>query len=94
MKRRWPGSSATGAAGLPPELALHYNGNNLALTVRGAQKHDAVRRVGAELERDGPIVTIGAGDSLTDISFLRVCDFALVPRDSQIQMETWREYAP
>ncbi len=82
------------AAGLPGELALHHNGNNLAVTVRGAQKHDAVRRVAAELERDGPIVTIGAGDSLTDIPFLRVCDFALAPRDSQIQRETWREYAP
>ena len=79
---------------LPEELALHHNGNNLAVTVRGARKHDAVRRVAAELERDGPIVSIGAGDSLTDIPFLRVCDFALVPRDSQIQMETWREYAP
>ncbi|HRY16636.1 MAG TPA: hypothetical protein P5330_12295, partial [Candidatus Competibacteraceae bacterium] len=31
--------------GLPAELALHWNGNNMALTVRGAQKHDAVRRV-------------------------------------------------
>ncbi|MGB5062438.1 MAG: hypothetical protein WBQ37_01575 [Candidatus Competibacter sp.] len=82
------------AAGLAEELALHHNGNNLAVTVRGAQKHDAVRRVGVELERDGPIVTIGAGDSLTDIPFLRGCDFALVPRDSQIQTETWREYAP
>jgi len=81
-------------AGLPPELALHYNGNNLAVTVAGTQKHDAVRRVAAELQRDGPIVTIGAGDSLTDIPFLRACDFALVPRASQIQTETWSEYAP
>jgi trehalose-6-phosphatase len=81
-------------AELPPELALHHNGNNLALTVRGAQKHDAVRRVARELEREGPIVTIGAGDSLTDIPFLRTCDFALAPRDSQIQRTTWSEYAP
>ena len=79
-------------AGLPPELALHHNGNNLALTVIGAQKHDAVRRVAAELERDGPIVTLGAGDSLTDIPFLRACDFALVPKGSQIQTETWDGY--
>lgn len=77
--------------GLPPELALHCNGNNLAITVKGAQKQDAVRRVVAELEREGPVVTIGAGDSLTDIPFLRTCDFALVPKDSQIQTETWRE---
>lgn len=75
--------------GLPAELALHCNGNNLALTVRGAQKHDAVRRVIAELEQEGPLVTIGAGDSLTDLPFMRICDFALTPRDSQIQVETW-----
>lgn len=80
--------------GLPPELALHHNGNNLALTVTGAQKHDAVRRVALELEREGPIVTLGAGDSLTDIPFLRACDFALVPKDSQIQLNTWSEYVP
>ncbi|MBK9951487.1 MAG: hypothetical protein IPP10_08200 [Candidatus Competibacteraceae bacterium] len=75
--------------GWPPELVLHHNGNNLALTVVGAQKQDAVRRVIAELEQEGPTVTIGAGDSLTDIPFLRVCDFALVPKNSQIQRETW-----
>ena len=75
--------------GLPPELALHCNGANLAVMVRGAQKHDAVRQVAMALERDGPIVTLGAGDSLTDIPFLRACDFALVPKDSQIQRETW-----
>lgn len=75
--------------GLPPELALHHNGNNLALTVRGAQKSDAVRRVTAELARQGPVVTIGAGDSLTDLPFMRACDFALTPKESQIQAETW-----
>lgn len=75
--------------GLPPELALHHNGNNFALMVKGTQKRDAVRRVARELERDGPIVTIGAGDSLSDIPFLRACDFALVPKDSQIQRTTW-----
>ncbi|MCB1920642.1 MAG: hypothetical protein KDJ28_11775 [Candidatus Competibacteraceae bacterium] len=78
--------------GLPAELALHWNGNNLALMVRGAQKHDAVRRVAEELRREGPIVTLGAGDSLTDLPFMRVCDFALAPRDSQIQNQTWSEY--
>ncbi|MBL8250104.1 MAG: hypothetical protein JNK31_00390, partial [Candidatus Competibacter sp.] len=41
------------AVGLPRELALHHNGNNLAVTVVGAQKQDAVRRVIAELAQDG-----------------------------------------
>lgn len=81
------------AIGLPPELALHHNGNNFALMVNGTQKHDAVRRVARELEQAGPILTIGAGDSLTDIPFLRACDFALVPKDSQIQWNTWSQYS-
>ncbi len=77
--------------GLPSALALHCNGNNLAVMVKGAQKQDAVRLVIAELERDGPLVTIGAGDSLTDLPFMRLCDFALTPRGSQIQHKTWSE---
>lgn len=82
------------AAGLPSEVALHHNGNNLALTVTGAQKHHAVCRVLEELAKEGPVVSIGAGDSLTDLPFLQVCDFALVPKHSQIQRDTWGEYRP
>ena len=78
--------------GLPSELALHCNGHNLAIMVKGAQKHDAVRRVAAELDRNGPLVTIGAGDSLTDLPFMQGCDFALTPKASQIQTETWSRY--
>ncbi|PIE82822.1 MAG: hypothetical protein CSA09_04530 [Candidatus Contendobacter odensis] len=80
------------SSGLPPELAVHCNGNNLAVVVRGAQKKDAVQRVMTELERDGAIVTMGAGDSLTDLPFMQLCDFALVPKASQIQSETWCGY--
>lgn len=82
------------AKGLPAELVLHHNGNNLALTVGGAQKQDAVRWVMATLAQEGPLLTIGAGDSLTDLPFLRLCDFALVPKDSQIQQETWAGHCP
>ena len=82
------------SAGLAPTLALHHNGHNLAVTVRGAQKHDAVRRVIAALKRTGPLLTLGAGDSVTDIPFLRVCDFALTPKDSQIQQQTWGDVLP
>ncbi len=79
---------------LPPQLALHHNGNNLAVMVHGAQKQDAVRRLIQELRLRGPIVTLGAGDSLSDIPFLKVCDFALVPRESQIQRNTWGDFSP
>jgi len=82
------------ATGLTPELTLHCNGNNFALMVKGAQKHNAVQRVLTELERDGPLVTLGAGDSLTDLPFMQICDFALVPKTSQIQTETWGCYLP
>jgi HAD superfamily hydrolase (TIGR01484 family) len=74
---------------LPPQLALHHNGHNLAVMVRGVQKQDAVRRLIQELQQSGAIVTLGAGDSTSDIPFLKVCDFALVPRASQIQQATW-----
>lgn len=80
------------AEGLPSGLALHHNGNNLSLMAVGAQKQDAVRRLIRELAREEPIISVGAGDSLTDIPFLRICDFALVPKASQIQRETWNAY--
>ena len=60
--------------GLPPELDMHYNGNNLALMVRGAQKQDAVRRVAAEMEREGPIMTIGAGEDVYKRQASSRCD--------------------
>jgi hypothetical protein len=61
---------------------------------RGVQKHDAVRRVAAELEREGPIVTIGAGDSLTDIPFCAPAISPWCPGTARFRLETWSAYSP
>lgn len=70
-----------------PGARIHHNGNNLALLPSEVTKERAVRWVANRLERTlGPCVHFGAGDSVTDLGFLRSCDYLLVPRDSQIDL--------
>ena len=72
---------------------VHSNDKNLALLPPFADKAAAVRHVMAEIEGtvEAPPVYIGIGDSLTDLPFLRLCHFALVPQHSQIQAQAWAE---
>lgn len=64
---------------------IHRNGRNMALLPPYADKGRAVRYV-MELIREyrelSPLF-IGMGDSLTDISFLRVCHYALTPQNTK-----------
>jgi len=73
------------------EGVVHMNDRNLALLPPFADKAAAVRYLMARIEASGSSkpVFIGIGDSLTDLSFLRLCHFALVPQHSQIQERTW-----
>jgi hydroxymethylpyrimidine pyrophosphatase-like HAD family hydrolase len=70
---------------------IHCNDRNMALLPPYADKGKAVRYV-MELIRGycefSPLF-IGMGDSLTDISFLRACHYALTPQNSQIHQEIW-----
>lgn len=68
---------------------LHRNGHNLALLPPFADKAAAVRFVMQRLQAAGDWVFLGLGDSLTDLPFLQLCDFALIPQPSQIQQLTW-----
>ncbi|MBK1732994.1 hypothetical protein [Thiococcus pfennigii] len=70
---------------------VHSNDKNLALLPPFADKAAAVRHLMAEIERTLEVepVYIGIGDSLTDLPFLRLCHFALVPQHSQIQAHAW-----
>lgn len=70
-------------AALP--LLVHRNGNNLSVLPHWLDKRHAVEHLMTQL-RDvhGEIITFGMGDSLSDIGFMSVCDYALVPRASQI----------
>jgi len=70
---------------------VHRNDRNLAFLPPFADKAAAVRHVMGEIQaaRSGTPLFIGIGDSLTDLPFLRLCHFALVPQHSQIQESTW-----
>lgn len=68
-----------------PAMTLHCNHNNLALLPPWLDKGRAVRRVLAQCEAEhGPALSLGMGDSLIDLSFLRVCDYRLVPGGTQL----------
>ncbi len=65
-------------------LFVHHNDNNLSLVPAFLGKERAVRHVVERRLGPDPVLTLGAADSLTDASFLGLCDYALVPRGSQL----------
>ncbi|QIK38726.1 haloacid dehalogenase [Caldichromatium japonicum] len=60
---------------------LYRNGNNLVVLPRWLGKEYAVRALIARLR---PALTLGIGDSLSDADFLAECDYAVLPRASQL----------
>lgn len=69
---------------------IHRNGENMALLPAFASKARAVTFVLERLAQAGirPL-SIGIGDSLTDMAFMQRCDYAMIPRRSQIQERLW-----
>ncbi len=63
---------------------LHLNGNNLALVPPAISKANATAFLLDRLRRDGPILAVGVGDSVSDLDFMRLCDLWMTPRGSQI----------
>ena len=64
---------------------LHWNGNNLALLPPWLDKAHAVRRLQEQYRRRyGTILSIGMGDSASDLPFMQRCDYLLTPVGSQI----------
>jgi hypothetical protein len=69
---------------------VHCNGRNAALLPPYACKAAAVRYVMTLLRAQTPhILFVGIGDSVSDTPYLKLCHFALTPRDSQIHLESW-----
>lgn len=67
---------------LPSGWRLHHNGNFLAAMPPFLGKEIAVRWFMENIA--GPdVLTIGMGDSLTDLPFMELCDFAVMPTNSQ-----------
>lgn len=66
---------------------LHMNGNNVAFMPPGLGKASAVAELLTRLRQAHPgLPVIGAGDSHTDLPFMRLCDFMLTPPNSQIAL--------
>lgn len=64
---------------------IHRNGNNLAILPKALDKAHAVAHVTARLRAEhGDIVTFGMGDSRSDARFMAACDYAIVPRGTQL----------
>lgn len=64
---------------------LHRNGNNFAVLPNALNKAHAVRYVIEQLRQEhGEILTFGMGDSRADAAFMSACDYAIVPRHTQL----------
>jgi hydroxymethylpyrimidine pyrophosphatase-like HAD family hydrolase len=64
---------------------IHRNGNNLAILPNALNKAHAVAHVTARLRAEhGDILTFGMGDSRSDARFMAACDYAIVPRRTQL----------
>jgi hydroxymethylpyrimidine pyrophosphatase-like HAD family hydrolase len=76
-------------AGDGRDYCVHRNGNNLAVLPRTLDKADAVAYISAHLRREhGDIVTFGMGDSRSDARFMADCDYAIIPRGTQLSALT------
>lgn len=76
---------ATAIPEKPAGWTLHVNGNNAALLPPYLGKHHAVAHLLVKLRARSPdAVLIGIGDSYTDAPFMALCDFAALPRRSQL----------
>jgi len=68
-----------------PDYVVHRNGNNLAILPKALDKANAVAHVTAMLRAEhGDVVTFGMGDSRSDARFMAACDYAIVPRATQL----------
>ena len=64
---------------------IHRNGNNLAILPNALNKSHAVAYVTEQLRQaHGDILTFGIGDSRSDARFMAACDYALIPRGTQL----------
>ena len=72
------------------DAQIHRNGENMALLPAFARKELAVAFLMQRLRKEikNPLF-IGLGDSISDLPFMRLCHFAMVPQNSQIRETLW-----
>jgi hypothetical protein len=80
---------------LPEGWRVHRNGNNAALMPPWLGKEHAVGALLPRLrERHPDAPVIGIGDSLTDAPYMALCDYAMMPRGSQLAAGTLDRLLP
>ncbi len=68
---------------LPADWHMHFNGNNVAALPPFLSKKRAASYYLSELAPAHSCV-IGVGDSLSDLGFMALCDYAVAPTNSQV----------
>ncbi len=68
-----------------PRLRVIANGNNVAVLPKAISKTNAVTYVKGRFEQREEVTTLGLGDSLSDLGYMLHCDYAALPRRSQIR---------
>lgn len=69
---------------LPAQWRRHSNGNNLAYLPAWLNKRHAVAYLIEQIRAESPDTPIvGIGDSLSDVGFMDLCDYAVAPTSSQ-----------
>ncbi|WP_163833235.1 HAD family hydrolase [Spartinivicinus ruber] len=75
------------------EARIHINGRNMALLPPYASKAKAVNYLKQKYQSlNNHTLFVGAGDSLSDIAFMKACDYLVVPQNSQITDSAFNEY--
>lgn len=64
------------------EYFIHFNNNNIALVPEFIDKKHTAQYF---IDKYSPEMTIGMGDSISDLKFMELCDFKIVPSKSQIE---------
>jgi predicted mannosyl-3-phosphoglycerate phosphatase (HAD superfamily) len=66
-------------------LYWHLNGNNLAILPNSIRKENAVRYLLTRYKKQSlDLITFAAGDSYSDAPFLSLCDYAIIPKNTQL----------
>ncbi|MEK7431520.1 MAG: hypothetical protein AABZ74_00190 [Cyanobacteriota bacterium] len=64
------------------EYVVHFKNKNIIILPKFLNKKNSVQYL---INKYKPDLTIGAGDSLFDWGFMDLCDYKLIPRDSQLE---------
>ncbi len=72
------------------DFYCHLNDNNLAVLPLFLNKAPAVSYIQQQLDKEHrEYLSFGIGDSLTDMGFMKLCDYFITPKNSQIMQQVF-----